>query len=338
MPAPLVCMRLHTAHRCLTVLTSLVWSTRLQVLDRVNGIAYVALSERADAALAERWAGAAVMVHAAAVAAAHLVACVARASQSVLIALPVVSGTSPARGADGCRRWAIRRQSRSAPQTPTAASCVSAGSDRMQAAAASTLYPHLAKFYLCTSPHYKKDHTNVMMAIGTDVAVVCLESVEDERERRRLAAKLGATHTVVDISRRQMAALCGNVLEVGGCGWWVGFVGREGGLLVVMMVCVGVGGGWGWGWGVGGGACLSVLLTYLSTFLPMFPLGCSWRMDAGCQCWPCPLGHTTPSRLISARRCCATWRAYTTCPSTRWSASVAAACGARSLRFSDERA
>lgn len=29
-------------------------------------------------------------------------------------------------------------------------------------------------------------HTNVMMAVGTDVAVVCLESVEDEKERRRL--------------------------------------------------------------------------------------------------------------------------------------------------------
>ena len=29
-------------------------------------------------------------------------------------------------------------------------------------------------------------HTNVMMAIGTDVAVVCLEAVPDHRERKHL--------------------------------------------------------------------------------------------------------------------------------------------------------
>jgi hypothetical protein len=39
------------------------------------------------------------------------------------------------------------------------------------------------------------------------VAVVCLESVEDEGERRRLRQKLESTHAVVDISRQQ----------VGGC-------------------------------------------------------------------------------------------------------------------------
>ncbi len=34
-------------------------------------------------------------------------------------------------------------------------------------------------------------HTNVMMAIGTGVAIVCAESVADERERRRLLQALG---------------------------------------------------------------------------------------------------------------------------------------------------
>ena len=33
-------------------------------------------------------------------------------------------------------------------------------------------------------------HTNVMMAVGTDVAVVCLESVADPKERRHLLASL----------------------------------------------------------------------------------------------------------------------------------------------------
>ena len=37
-------------------------------------------------------------------------------------------------------------------------------------------------------------HTNVMMAIGTDVAVVCSESVPDERERERLLAALRKHH------------------------------------------------------------------------------------------------------------------------------------------------
>ena len=41
------------------------------------------------------------------------------------------------------------------------------------------------------SPVY---HTNVVMAVGTDVAVVCLESVTDEAERRRLKDSLASHH------------------------------------------------------------------------------------------------------------------------------------------------
>ena len=57
-------------------------------------------------------------------------------------------------------------------------------------------------------------HTNVMMAVGTDVAVVCSESVHDDKERQHLLARLSATHSVVDISKQQMGHLCGNVLEL----------------------------------------------------------------------------------------------------------------------------
>ena len=53
-----------------------------------------------------------------------------------------------------------------------------------------------------------------MMAVGTSVAVVCLESISDDVERRNLAEKLSKTHEIVDITRQQMAALCGNVLEL----------------------------------------------------------------------------------------------------------------------------
>ncbi|EFN55864.1 hypothetical protein CHLNCDRAFT_145449 [Chlorella variabilis] len=109
--------------------------TGVLVIDRINGVAYVALSERADRGLAERW--------------------VAQLGYNDLVTFT----SSDAGGG--------------------------------------TVY-----------------HTNVMMAIGTDVAVVCLESVEDEGERRNLQQKLGQTHTIVDITRQQMAALCGNVLEL----------------------------------------------------------------------------------------------------------------------------
>ena len=39
-------------------------------------------------------------------------------------------------------------------------------------------------------------HTNVVMAVGTDVAVVCLESVTDVAERKRLRDSLAVHHEV----------------------------------------------------------------------------------------------------------------------------------------------
>ncbi|GBF99812.1 hypothetical protein Rsub_12565 [Raphidocelis subcapitata] len=59
-------------------------------------------------------------------------------------------------------------------------------------------------------------HTNVMMAVGTGVAVVCGDSVADPKERRRLLDSLAKSHEVVQISLEQMDALCGNVLELRG--------------------------------------------------------------------------------------------------------------------------
>jgi len=105
------------------------------VLDRVRGIAYVALSERADRGLAERW---------------------------------------------------VRELG----------------------------YRDLVAFHSADADGHAVYHTNVMMAVGTSVAVVCLESVKDATERRRLVERLSETHEIVDISFDQMNSLCGNVLEV----------------------------------------------------------------------------------------------------------------------------
>lgn len=109
--------------------------TGVLVLDRVNGVAYVALSERADKQLAEQWV-------------------------------------------------------------------------------TSLGYKDLVTFHSHDKRGKPVYHTNVMMAIGTDVAVVCGESVTDDKERQHLMSKLSKTHTVVDISSDQMDALCGNVLEL----------------------------------------------------------------------------------------------------------------------------
>lgn len=58
-------------------------------------------------------------------------------------------------------------------------------------------------------------HTNVMMAVGNQVAVVCLESVTDEDERRKVASRLtSAGKIIVDISLDQVARFAGNMLEV----------------------------------------------------------------------------------------------------------------------------
>ena len=80
------------------------------VLDRVNGVAYVALSERADVQVAEQWVDA-------------------------------------------------------------------------------LGYKELVTFHSHDKRGKAVYHTNVMMAIGTDVAVVCLESVQDHKERQHLEVR-----------------------------------------------------------------------------------------------------------------------------------------------------
>lgn len=57
-------------------------------------------------------------------------------------------------------------------------------------------------------------HTNVIMAIGTGVAIICSESIADPKERQHLLAMLSKTHEIVDITRDQVDAFCGNVIEV----------------------------------------------------------------------------------------------------------------------------
>jgi len=75
-------------------------------------------------------------------------------------------------------------------------------------------YKDLVTFHSVDANGKPVYHTNVMMAVGTSVAVACLESIVDDAERKNFVSTLSKTHEIVDINQAQMAALCGNVLEL----------------------------------------------------------------------------------------------------------------------------
>lgn len=58
-------------------------------------------------------------------------------------------------------------------------------------------------------------HTNVLMAIGTNFAIVCLEAITDEKERNAVTHELSCSGlAIIEISFAQVLNFCGNVLEV----------------------------------------------------------------------------------------------------------------------------
>ncbi len=58
-------------------------------------------------------------------------------------------------------------------------------------------------------------HTNVMMALGEDFVVICMDSVTDRHDRARLIDNFQKTgKEVVEISLAQMASFAGNMLQV----------------------------------------------------------------------------------------------------------------------------
>ena len=58
-------------------------------------------------------------------------------------------------------------------------------------------------------------HTNVMMALGSQFAIVCLEVIKDNDERTLLRKTLNRTgKTIIEITEEQMNHFAGNMLEV----------------------------------------------------------------------------------------------------------------------------
>jgi hypothetical protein len=62
-------------------------------------------------------------------------------------------------------------------------------------------------------------HTNVLMALGNDLVVICLAAVKTMAERRILEARFAQTgKEVIEIRPEQMNAFAGNMLQVAGKG------------------------------------------------------------------------------------------------------------------------
>lgn len=60
-------------------------------------------------------------------------------------------------------------------------------------------------------------HTNVMMALGKDFAVICLDAIKDGEERKKVEDSLAQSgKEIIDISFHQMNAFAGNMLQVEG--------------------------------------------------------------------------------------------------------------------------
>jgi hypothetical protein len=60
-------------------------------------------------------------------------------------------------------------------------------------------------------------HTNVMMCMATDFAVICLDSIDDKKERKTVVNSLKQDgKTIIAISEAQMHEFAGNMLQVEG--------------------------------------------------------------------------------------------------------------------------
>ncbi len=58
-------------------------------------------------------------------------------------------------------------------------------------------------------------HTNVMMALGTTFAVICLDSIKNPKQRAAIIASFAKTNKdIIDISLAQMGNFAGNMLQV----------------------------------------------------------------------------------------------------------------------------
>lgn len=71
--------------------------------------------------------------------------------------------------------------------------------------------------FISSTKYHEKEtyHTNLHMSIGSDFAVVCLEAIENNLEKKTVQQKLQALKKeIIEISLEQVHQFCGNILEV----------------------------------------------------------------------------------------------------------------------------
>ena len=62
-------------------------------------------------------------------------------------------------------------------------------------------------------------HTNVMMCVADEYAIICLSSIDDKKERKYVVENLKDTEKeIIAITEEQMHKFAGNMLQVGGLG------------------------------------------------------------------------------------------------------------------------
>ena len=60
-------------------------------------------------------------------------------------------------------------------------------------------------------------HTNVMMCLATDYAIICLDTIDDQKEREKVCQKLIETgKEIIEITEEQKGRFAGNMLQVQG--------------------------------------------------------------------------------------------------------------------------
>jgi hypothetical protein len=57
-------------------------------------------------------------------------------------------------------------------------------------------------------------HTNVMLSIGTEFAVLCSDSIAESQRTSVIHSLRSTAHTVIDITHQQMESFAGNILEL----------------------------------------------------------------------------------------------------------------------------
>ncbi len=92
--------------------------------------------------------------------------------------------------------------------------CISERTDRDLLSAWCQTMNYTAHSFYAESNGKPIYHTNVMMAIASDIAIVCLECLPDANERKELKESLSQYHKVIEISDAQVQSFAGNMLAL----------------------------------------------------------------------------------------------------------------------------